>query len=249
MRLFGGLGLAVLFSVAACAQGYHSGFFNPTPTLQGGFGNVVFPGGTSATNPAIQRGFPNVAFPGGGGPRLNVPLSNQGPNPLFPSFGVANFGPSVGRSRRSVGNYGGAYVVPVYVGGYGGYYGNNYDNPYQSDPTAGAPAPQQPNVIVVYPQTQQPAPYDRSAGYAAQPPEAGLTQPYVEPDPATEPAHYLIAFKDHTIYSAIAYWVEGDTLHYFTTGNTHNQVSLTLVDRDLTERLNREAGTDLRLPR
>jgi len=43
--------------------------------------------------------------------------------------------------------------------------------------------------------------------------------------------------------------VDGDTLHYFTSGSTHNQVSLSLIDRDLTERLNREAGTDLRLPR
>src|ERR1700676_3788843 len=46
-----------------------------------------------------------------------------------------------------------------------------------------------------------------------------------------EPARYLIAFKDHTIYSALAYWVDGDTLHYFTSGNTHNQVSISLVDR------------------
>ena len=47
-----------------------------------------------------------------------------------------------------------------------------------------------------------------------------------------------MAFKDHTIYTAVAYWVDGDTLHYFTSGNTHNQVSLSLVDRELTERLN-----------
>jgi hypothetical protein len=58
----------------------------------------------------------------------------------------------------------------------------------------------------------------------------------------------LIALKDHTIYSAIAYWVDGSTLHYFTSGNTHNQVSLPLVDRDLTQRLNRESGLQLSLP-
>jgi hypothetical protein len=241
MRVCGGFGLALLLSAAAFGQGFH---FNSQPTFQGGFGNVVFPGGTSATNPAIQRTFGNVAFPGGGGPRLNVPFSNQGPLPALPRFGVANLGPSVGqrRFRRSGENAGSIYAMPVYVGGYGGY-GSYYDNAYPSDAAAGAPPPQPPNVIVVYPQAPQ------SAAFAAEPPQAGLTQPYLEPTPGAEPAHYLIAFKDHTIYSAVAYWVEGDTLHYFTSGNTHNQVSLSLVDRDLTDRLNREAGSDMRLPR
>ena len=69
----------------------------------------------------------------------------------------------------------------------------------------------------------------------------------ISPSPRTR-NHYLIAFKDHTIYSAVAYWVDGDTLHYFTTGNTHNQVSVSLIDRDLTERLNKEMGIDFKLP-
>jgi len=47
---------------------------------------------------------------------------------------------------------------------------------------------------------------------------------------------------------AVAYWVDGDTLHYFTSGNTHNQASVSLVDRELTERLNRELGIDFKLP-
>ena len=66
--------------------------------------------------------------------------------------------------------------------------------------------------------------------------------------PQAEPVHYLIAFKDHTIYSAVAYWVQGDTLHYFTDGNTHNQVSLALVDRDLTAKLNKDSGVEVKLP-
>ena len=65
-------------------------------------------------------------------------------------------------------------------------------------------------------------------------------------EPATG---YLIAFKDHTIYSAVAYWVDGETLHYFTSGNNHNQVSLSLIDRELTERLNKEKGAEVKLPR
>jgi len=69
-----------------------------------------------------------------------------------------------------------------------------------------------------------------------------------EANPPAEPAHYYIALKDHHVYLAVAYWVEGNTLHYFLPGNTHNQVSLSLVDRDLTKRLNRESGTEVRLP-
>jgi len=70
----------------------------------------------------------------------------------------------------------------------------------------------------------------------------------MDASPPAEPAHYYIALKDHHVYLAVAYWVEGNTLHYFLPGNTHNQVSLSLLDRDLTERLNRESGTEVRLP-
>src|ERR1035437_7326275 len=69
-----------------------------------------------------------------------------------------------------------------------------------------------------------------------------------EPERPADSTRYLLAFKDHTMYSAVAYWADGDTLHYFTTGNTHNQASLSLIDRELTERLNRELGIDFKLP-
>ncbi len=42
--------------------------------------------------------------------------------------------------------------------------------------------------------------------------------------------------------------MDGDTLHYFTNGNKHNQASLSLIDRPLTERLNKEAGVAVNLP-
>jgi hypothetical protein len=144
------------------------------------------------------------------------------------------------------------YYVPIYVGGYAGYSGYS-----DAPPPDGGPGPAQagapPNVIVVYPPA--PAPQVIGGGYG----ETALAAPPGPPQqaaPASDqqgsqfvPAsYYLIAYKDHTIYSAVAYWVEGDTLHYFTTGATHNQVSLSLVDRDLTQRLNEEAGNNLQLP-
>jgi hypothetical protein len=63
-----------------------------------------------------------------------------------------------------------------------------------------------------------------------------------------EPERYLLAFKDHTVYSAVAYWFDGDTLHYFTPGSTHNQASVSLLDRELTIRLNKELGIDFHMP-
>jgi hypothetical protein len=202
-------------------------YINTQPILTGGFGNVVYPGGTPATVPGLTRSFGNVVFPGGGGPKLVVPNAN----------------PAGRQQRRAASTL--VYAYPLYVGGYG--YGG-YETP--ADQT-----PQQPNVTVIYP--PQPAPViinqygsgDSSAA-AAHPrmyempaaPEAESTPP------AEETTHYLIAFKDHTIYSAVAYWVDDDTLHYFTAGNTHNQVSLSLVDRDLTLRLNKESGVDIKLP-
>jgi hypothetical protein len=72
--------------------------------------------------------------------------------------------------------------------------------------------------------------------------------PAAAEEPAPESQHYLLAFKDHTVYSAVAYWFEGETLHYFITGSTHNQASVSLLDKELTVRLNKELGTDFRMP-
>jgi hypothetical protein len=182
-------------------------------------------------------------------PRIVIPSAPgfRGGN----GFNQNGFGrPGYRSPSRTVGAY------PIYVGGYyGGYYGDgfndgSYDNSYMGQQAA----PSQGSVTVVYP--PQPAPviinqYGPPAGGSyAGPAGAPLQSQTAEPPDTSsiEPAHYLIAFKDHTIYSAVAYWVDGETLHYFTTGNTHNQVSVSLVDRDLTARLNKDSGVELKLP-
>ena len=38
---------------------------------------------------------------------------------------------------------------------------------------------------------------------------------------------YLIAFRDHTIRAAVAYWVDGNTLHYVTLEHESKQALLT----------------------
>jgi hypothetical protein len=76
------------------------------------------------------------------------------------------------------------------------------------------------------------------------------SRPSVETDFGSNRGHsYLVAFKDHSIYSAMAYWIEGDTLHYVTPHGVHNQASLDLIDREFTEQLNRERKLQVRIPR
>src|SRR5215467_868709 len=49
---------------------------------------------------------------------------------------------------------------------------------------------------------------------------------------------YAIAFKDHRVEPAIAYWVDGLMLHYVTPLGMHVEVRLELVDRELSVRIN-----------
>jgi hypothetical protein len=141
------------------------------------------------------------------------------------------------------------YAYPVYAGGF-------YDtglNQEQAPAAYPQPQPQQPTIINQYFSSGPAQPVVQEVG-----PEAAVAEPsnirvYQAPSNTPEEAsastYYLIAFKDHSIYSAIAYWIDGDTLHYFTAGNNHNQVSMALVDRALTEQLNRERKVDVRLPK
>jgi len=69
----------------------------------------------------------------------------------------------------------------------------------------------------------------------------------VPPDPP-EPPHILIALSNGWVYAAMAYWVEGGTLHYVTPRGVHNQVSLELVDRKLSAKLNRPSHIEFVLP-
>jgi hypothetical protein len=236
--------LLCTWSTAASAQ-----------TVTRSFGSVVFPGGTAATNPGISRNFASVIFPGGS---PATPPVRTGPAPVVAPpvvFGrpISHPGNSFNNGNsfnRRPGNRGGrntpatVYAYPVYVGGGYGY----------SDPAAEPePPPQQP-MTMMYPQRQETArpiiiQVDRESLYGPAPQRQSITPTAAEPqEPEADKPNYLIAFKDHTIYSSVAYWFDGDTLHYFTNGNTHNQASVALIDRELTERLNRELGIDFKMP-
>lgn len=103
------------------------------------------------------------------------------------------------------------------------------------------PDPQPPPITIVL-QPAAPAPTAATVGPAAAP--APRSTERAKPDPP----HVLIALNDGWVYAAIAYWVDRDTLHYVTTSGAHNQVSLSLIDRKISERLNRTSQMALVLP-
>lgn len=91
--------------------------------------------------------------------------------------------------------------------------------------------------------------------FGGPPPPNGAFAPPPDDTPHTagEPLapvdnYYLIAYKDHSVYPAISYWVEDKTLHYVTTQNTHNQASLDLIDINLTRTINQARNVTFTLP-
>jgi hypothetical protein len=191
-----------------------------------------------------NSGFGNVVFPGTGHPPgiNNHPGAGLGVRPAPGAFvGGARL-----RGGRSI-----VYIPYGYGYGVGGY---PYLG-YPEDPSMGMypqPSDQMPPQVVINQnfasETARPVVReyvtDSAGGIRAYDPSSASAAPA----PADEPPTYLIAFKDHTIYAALAYWVEGDTLHYVTNQNTHNQVSLDLIDRELSTRFNRERNVDFHLP-
>lgn len=132
------------------------------------------------------------------------------------------------------------YVGPVY------YTPNLYDLGYDSSSYSIFNAPAAP---VPYPgpapaAAPSQAPIIINQYFGTNDSSTSATETRAEPtanpgDPLGEPQkYYLIAYKDHSIYTALAYWVEGDIFHYVTTQNTHNQASLSLIDVEQTTKLN-----------
>jgi hypothetical protein len=58
---------------------------------------------------------------------------------------------------------------------------------------------------------------------------------------------YLIAYKDHRVVEALGYWIEGTMLHYVSVEYAFNHVSISLIDSDVSRRLNHERGIEFTL--
>jgi hypothetical protein len=211
-------------NVAGSSTGFNTNSYARPNTFGSitGFGNVVYPGTGHA--PIVNHPLPSTSFGGG---RVGT--------------GGAGGGRFYGGGRGSVVYVPYAVGVPVYAD-YGG--ASAYPQQVQQAP---------PQVIInqnFISETARPVvreyASDPGGGIRVYEPQQRVNAETAPP--AEENPTYLIAFKDHTIYAALAYWVEDGTLHYVTNQNTHNQVSLDLVDHELSNRLNRERSVDFRLP-
>jgi hypothetical protein len=135
------------------------------------------------------------------------------------------------------------YAYPAFGYGDYGYPGYGYGSDY-GDPGSGYSAPPE---TMDYGQPAPPPDMNQYPQQVPQPNNGGL-QMYQAPAPTpqeqamSDGRYYLIAYKDHSIYTALAYWMENGALNYVTPQNVHNQISLDLLDLDLTKLLNSRRG-------
>jgi hypothetical protein len=91
--------------------------------------------------------------------------------------------------------------------------------------------------------------------YSSAPPAVAQQYPRSAPQYSPSPQYqqgetiFLIAFKDHRITAAKAYWAEGDVLHYVTREGEHKQAPFDSIDRAFSEQLNRDRHVAFQLPR
>jgi hypothetical protein len=199
----------------------------------GGFGGGVSSG--------FRGGGVSSGFRGGG-------FSN-GFRGGFGGFGYnrfcCGFGFGLGWPYYGLG-YGYGYGYSPYYG-YSDYY--DYPSSYYPDSYASYPAYQQsPNVTVVYPQTQ---PASTAYNNRATPVMREYDQygQQLRPTGSSNSSPiYLIALKNHNIFAASSYSVNGGTLNYITLEHAEKQVQLDEIDRDMTMRLNGERHVAFQLP-
>lgn len=231
----------------------------------GQFVGSLYGGGPGFRTYGSPSGFGNVLFPGTGtAPPLVNPFLRPGP-----TFAQRLGATVAGHPRSLILGRPDArrafpivipYAVPVWAG-----YGYGYGPPADYSPvTIVNQPPQQPTVIInQYYSTDTAKPVVRDYTQTELPPPASSSLRSFQapipshPEPAKrdsaaqdqdqKPTIYLIAYKDQSIYPAIAYWIEGDSLHYITPNGSHNRASLELIDREFSERLNRERNVEFNL--
>jgi hypothetical protein len=247
---------ALLFVSGAFAQSRitaTSRFGSPS-----GFGSILYPGVGHAPIVRLPGAITDTTFAG----RLGRSVSGFPPyTGVSRGYGRSGYG-AYGRGRQMI------VPVPVFIGG--GYY--PYDVPppgyYQEPVQVPVPIQQQsatPPVVIINqgfrPDTASPVVRQYGTENETEPQTIRRYEAPVHPmpDPKDQAKQtsevredqatiYLIAFKDHTILPALAYWVEGDTLNYITTQGTPNRASLTLIDREFSRQLNRERQVEFNLP-
>jgi hypothetical protein len=143
--------------------------------------------------------------------------------------------------------YGGyGFYDPFFYDSYPDY--SDYSNPYPYGYADSGYGSSGPSVAIV---SNSPYSYPAAPPPAyAPPPEPAVRQyPPAAQEQKYETPLFLLAFKDGNIKAVLAYWVDGATLHYVSMDHEQKQGPLTSVDRDLSERFNRERNVTFRLPR
>lgn len=205
-----------------------------------GYGSILNPGGV---NPAPIR-VPSSGFTHAG--NLGASISGR------PIPGVTTGNGGRGSGYRGGG---GAVLVPyAYPVAYPVYVQDQYPMQQQLPQQQFVSQPS-PSVIINNNYMPETAPRPVMREYSAeslQPPLGQQKQTQTSPEEAeptgeAKPVVYLLAMKDGSIYSAVAYWIEDTTLHYITPRHDHNRASLDLVDREITDQVNRERKVPFRL--
>jgi hypothetical protein len=217
---------------------------------------LLFSGMPAAAQSGNALALRGMTHPLGGIANVGPGFGNPGlRSPAFPTPGFnTNRNFNGGRRRQSGFPYAYSVWVPDYydysnVGAMYGYGAAPYTTPqppatvYYDPALGGTPGSQQPIIINQYfsgPAPAAPVPAPSSNAPAANN-SATNTGTVRSGDPLGTPQnYYLIAYKNHEIYAALAYWVEDRTLHYVTTQNTHNQASIDLIDIPFTKSLNQD---------
>jgi hypothetical protein len=227
---------AVLVLAAAAAWAQRA----PSPT---GFGRLANPGGVIGTTGGA--GFGRLIYPGTGAPVV-------GRNPRLPGSPLVALPPRVPHAH----SFATAVPYPVFYGG--SYY--DYEPPPAPIGPDAAAAYQiqgyeqmtQPPVVIINqyfrPDSANPVVRDYSNVPLPEPAPQAVNPGDSAVNTSDQQVMFLIALRDHTIFPAIAYWVESDTLNYITVQGVKNSVSLDLVDRDFSRQINKERKVEFGLP-
>jgi hypothetical protein len=217
--------------------------------VSSGFGNILFPGSPGGPRPT-SPGFGSVLFPGGRPSPFSDPHSSFAQRLSSTVTGQPGYtGAPTRFGRRGGFGFGGVVPIGVPVGfGFGNAFGAYPPEP----PVTIIQQPPPPPVIinqtfVTNPREPEP-PIDAVSIYRAPSRYSERENPEPAASAVTTPKIYLLAFKNGSVYSAVGYWVDGETLHYITPSNEHNQVSLALVDRATTDAINRDRNVKVALP-
>lgn len=239
------LGIALAFALAGNGAAQHGGGFGGHG---GGIGGIGHSGGIG------------IGFGHGGGIRTGhsagIGIGHGGGIGIGygAAFGHGYVGTVFG--SHGIGAYYGSYLYPWHGLGYA--YWPAYYTPYPgylyggAYPSYGYSYQPSPNVTVIYPPSQlapTTAHDDGARPVTREYDEYGQeTRPATGDNPGGSSPIYLIAFKDHSIRAASAYWVDGKTLHYVTLQHEEERAALSSVDREFSLQLNRERRVLFRLP-